>query len=146
MSRCLPKLAQWSVVCVILAVLLLCGCQSISRWLEGEPESHRRYRSANELFEAERYDEAAVAYRAWLADYNEKADVVRPLVLYRLGESCRLRRDYEGAAAAYTTLVKLYSGSADGDVKELVELAKLRLDDIMPKTKPGSAEPGAGDK
>jgi len=146
MNRCLPKLARWPVVCAMLAAFLLCGCQSISKWLEGEPESHRRYRSANELFEAERYDEAAVAYRAWLADYHDKADVLRPLVVYRLGESCRLRRDYEGAVAAYTTLVKLYSGSADHDVMELVKLAKLRLDDITPKTKPGSAEPEPGDK
>lgn len=146
MSRCLPKLARWPVVCAMLAAFSLCGCQSISKWLEGEPESYRRYRSANKLLEAERYDEAAVAYRAWIADYNEKADVLRPFVIYRLGESCRLKRDYEGAVAAYMRVVKLYSGSADDDVRETVKLAKLRLDDIMPATRPGRAEPEPDDK
>jgi len=138
MSR---SLVRWSLVCALAAVVPLCGCQRISKWLEGEPESHRAYRVANELFEGENFQEAAVAYRAWLADYHDKQDVMRPFVVWRLGESCRKMRDYEGARAAYGTLIKLYAGSTNADVKDLVKLAKLQLDDITPETQPAPAKP-----
>ena len=131
---------KWFLVCVLMAAVPLCGCQRITRWLEGEPESHRAYRVANELFEDESFPEAAVAYRAWLADYHDKQDVMRPFVVWRLGESCRKMRDYEGAKAAYTTLIKLYADSTNADVKELVKLAKLQLDDITPETQPAPAK------
>ncbi len=78
MSRSFVK---WFLVCVLMAAVPLCGCRRISRWLEGEPESHRTYRVANELFEDKNFQEAAVAYRSWLADYHDKQDVMRPFVV-----------------------------------------------------------------
>ncbi len=137
MSR---SFVRWSLVCALMAAVPLCGCQRISKWLEGEPESHRAYRVANELFEDENFQEAAVAYRAWLADYHDKQDVMRPFVVWRLGESCRKMSDYEGAKASYTRLIKLYGERPDADVQDLVKLAKLQLDDITPETQPAPAK------
>jgi TolA-binding protein len=131
----------WLLVCVVVAVAPLCGCQRIGKWLEGEPEINRRYRVAGELLDDEKYQEAAVAYRAWLADYHDKQNVMLPMVIYNLGESCRRMRDYEGAMDAYATLIKRFSESADADVKDLVKLAKLRVDDITPETQPAPAKP-----
>jgi len=132
---------RWCILCALLLAVPLCGCQRVSKWLEGEPEDHRTYRVANELFDDENFVEAAVAYRAWLADYNDKQRLLRPMVIYKLAESCREMRDYEGAEASYTRLIKLYGDWPDADVKKLVGLAKLRLDDITPEKPTAPAKP-----
>ncbi len=132
---------RWCILCALLLAVPLCGCQRVSKWLEGEPEGHRTYRVANELFDGQNFAEAAVAYRAWLADYRDEQDVMRPMVLYRLAESCRKMRDYEGAEASYVRLIKLYGDSPEANVKKLVGLAKLRLDDITPEKPPAPAKP-----
>jgi len=122
------------------------GCGGLTRWLEGKPESRRQYESAEELFEDEDYVQAAVAYRAWLADYHDSEDVLRPFVLYRLGDCYRLVRDYERAVAAYTTIIRMYSDSPDPAVQEVVDLARLQLDDITPKAEPGGPPAGSADE
>jgi len=136
-----------------LALLLAAagGCRegaqrarTLGNWLEGKPESVHQYYSAKELFERGRYGQAAVAFRAWLADYHDSQDVLRPFVLYQLAECYRCTRDYDRAARAYRKLVGMYAKSPHSDVRDLVEFARLRLDDIGPPVKPppGGSEPG----
>ncbi len=136
------------VLCVVLLLGMVGaaqGCRGLDRWLAGEPESKRQYNSARGIFNRQRYAEASVAFRAWLADYRDSEDVLRPLVLYKLGECYRLTRDYEHATATYMKLVEMYAKSADAAVQKLVGQAKLRLDDITPKAgKP--KEPKTGPK
>ena len=114
---------------VLVALLAVPGCS----WLRPEPESYEEYMVAKRLYDNEDYQQAAVAYRAWLADYHDTQDVARPFVLYQLGECYRQMRNYEPAVTAYTKVVTLHAGSADKSVKDLVALARLRLDDIKPK-------------
>lgn len=132
------------VSCVFLALFAVAfgGCQSIDRWLMGEPQSVSQWHSARELFERQRYPEAAAAFRAWLANYHDKEDVLRPFVLYKLGECHRLTRNYDEAVKVYTKTVALYSKSPHTQVRDLVDLAKLRLGDVTPMTKHGPAAPG----
>jgi TolA-binding protein len=119
----------------VLAVLMLVSLMAVSgcSWLEPEPESYQQYLDAKRLFDGEDYAQAAVAYRAWLADYHDQQDVARPFVLYQLGECYRLMRDYERATTAYTRLVELHAETNEQSVKDLLNLARLRLDDIRPK-------------
>ena len=127
---------RWVCLMALAGALAAGGCGSVDRWLAGEPASIREYHSARALFRKEKYADAAVGFRAWLADYRDSGDVLRPQVLYKLGECYRLTRDYDGAVKTYTTLVQLYEASPNAKVKKLVGVTKLRLDDIMPKTKP----------
>ena len=120
---------------LLALVLASAGCRAVGNWLQGEPQSIRQWEAAEALFQDERYAQAAVAYRAWLADYRDSEDVLRPFVLYRLGESYRFTRDYARATDAYTLLIRTYADSPNPEVKQLVdEVAKPRLDDIKPKT------------
>ena len=135
MSRRLTVAASWLLLGALSAAALA-GCESFSNWLAGEPPNIREYRVANGLFDDKRYEEAAVAYRAWLADYHDKQDVLQPFVIYKLGECYRVMRDHEAAIAAYTTLIELHAGSPDEKVQDLVGLARLRLDDITPDPRP----------
>ncbi len=144
MSRRLWAPGKVLIPALLLAAMTLGGCQRFVRWLEGEPPSSRAYRTANELFDDERYEEAAVAFRAWIADYHDKQDVMRPFVYYKLGECYRLRRNYERATAAYTTLIKESADSPDEAIKDLVGLARLRLADITPKTRSERPEGAPG--
>lgn len=122
---------------LLLAAAIACGgCQSITDWLMGEEPSIREWNTARDLFDQERYEEAAVALRAWLADYHDSHDVLRPTVMYKLAECYRVTRDYERAVRTYSTLIEMYSDSPEPQVRELVGLARLQLDDIVPKTKP----------
>ncbi len=122
-------------VFVLLAVAAA-GCRGVRNWLEGEPNSIQEWHSAMELFEDERYEQAGVAFRAWLADYHDSKDVLRPFVIYKLAECHRETRDYERAVRAYEKIIELCSDSPDASVQDLVRLAKLRLDDIRPRTRP----------
>ena len=108
------------------------GCQGIGDWLQGKSQSVRQYDTARLLFEKEKYGEAAVAFRTWLADYHDKPDVLTPFVLYQYGECCRRTRDYDRAARAYKKLVDAYVASPNASVQDLVTLGKLWLDDILP--------------
>ena len=131
------RFARFSWIGLFLLAVALGGCSGFVRWLEGEPESIRQFRSAQDLFEKEKYDQAAVAFRAWLADYRDKQDMLRPTVLYKLGECYRITRDYERAIVTYKTFIQLYSDSPHPKVKELLDTAvRPKLDDIMPRTKP----------
>ena len=138
----------------LLLAVAVGGCRESSQrvrglgnWLGGKPESIHQYYSAKELFERGRYGQAAVGFRAWLADYHDSQDVLRPFVLYQLAECYRHTRDYERAARAYKTVVEMYTKSPHSDVRDLVEFARLRLDDIGPaiKPRPGGPEPAAKD-
>jgi len=120
------------------------GCGAIDDWLLGEPESRRQYLSVRELYEDGRYQEAAVGYRAWLADYHDSQDLLRPFVMYQLGECHRLMRDYGSAAQVYSKLVELYRGTEDPDVLKLVRQAQVRLEDITPR--PADPPPKSADK
>ena len=121
--------------CAAVIILACSGCQSIGRWLEGEPKSIQEWRSAERLFNDERYVEAGVAYRAWLADYHDSRDVLRPHVMYKLGETYRLTQNQEQAIATYTTVIQLYAESEHEEVRELVNtVVRPRLDEVRPKT------------
>jgi TolA-binding protein len=133
---------------VLAAVAACAGCGSIARWLEGEPKSIRQWHSARDLFEDERYAQAAVAFRAWLADYHDADDLLRPTVMYKLGECYRLTRDYERAIRTYRRTVQLYADSPHESVRKLVGLARQRLEDILPSTphrhEPDKPKKGSG--
>ena len=91
---------------------------------------------------------AGVAFRAWLADYHDSQDVLRPFVIYQLAECYRLTRDYAKAVQSYKKILDLYGSTTDPEVKKLVTLAQMRLGDIVPEAERryGTAEPGEGDK
>jgi TolA-binding protein len=129
MSSCLSIRISIFTMLALVVMLSVSGCS----WLEPEPESYEQYMAAKHLYDNEDYQQAAVAYRAWLADYHDKQDLARPFVLYQLGECNRLMRNYEKAVTAYSKVIELHAGSADKSVKDLVALARLRLDDIKPK-------------
>jgi len=127
---------------VLIAVALSAGgCKGFVRWLEGEPESVRVYRQAERLFDRHRFTESAVAYRAWLADYRDEQDVLRPFVIYKLAESYRLVRDYDRAVRAYVRLLEMYGSSTDPSVEKIITLPRARLDDIQPQLEVRPFEP-----
>jgi len=130
------RLAWFWRVGILCGALSLAGCGSIGEWFRAEPESIRQWRRAEELFEDERYSEAAVAYRSWLADYHDTHDVLQPDVMYKLAECHRLRRDTDSAIRVYKRLIELHGDSPEPKVKELIEtVVKPMLDRITPKTK-----------
>ena len=121
--------------CAALIILSCAGCKSIGNWLEGEPKSVEEWKAAEKLFNDERYVEAGVAYRAWLADYHDSRDVLRPHVMFKLGETYRLTQNQEKAIATYTALIEMYSESEHPAVRELINtVARPRLDEVKPKT------------
>jgi len=133
-DRSASRAARVASIGLLILFAAASGCGTVRNWLEGEPESIRQWRTAEELFESEHFARAAVAYRAWLADYRDSEDVLRPFVMYRLGECYRKTRDYERAAEVLTKLVQLHANSPNPYVKELVDkVVKPTIDDIRPR-------------
>jgi|GEM_PF-2809802 len=136
-----------SACALLLAAAVACGgCRSIADWLMGEEPSIREWNTARDLFDEERYEEAAVALRAWLADYHDSQDVLRPTVMYKLAECYRVTRDYERAVRTYRTLIEMHAGSPEPRIRDLVGLARIQLDDIVPKTKPAREAAGPAEE
>ena len=121
--------------CAVFLALACTGCTAIGNWLEGEPKSIQEWRAADKLFNDEHYVEAGVAYRAWMADYHDSRDVLRPLIMYKLGETYRMTGNQEKAITTYTTLIQMYADSKDPDIRELINtVVRPRLDEVKPKT------------
>ena len=149
-KRTASRLARVASIGLLILVAALPGCGSVRNRLKGDPESIRQWRTAEDLFRSEDFPRAAVAYRAWLADYRDSQDVFRPFAMYRLGQCYCRTRDYERATEVLTKLVELYADSPNPYVKELVDrVVKPTLDDIRPRTaldqkaaeKPAGAKP-----
>jgi TolA-binding protein len=128
------KLACSLMVCGA-AALAAGGCAGLFR---PTPQSVREYRHGEQLFRQGHYEHATVAFRNWLGDYRDESDVLRPWVMYRLGECYRITGKTERAVAVYRTLVDLHAKSGDAAVQELVALTRLRLRDV---SGPGAADP-----
>jgi TolA-binding protein len=139
MRLCRSRTAP-AFVCLIALATGAGGCRAVQNWLEGEPQSLREYHEAQDLFDDARYREAAVAFRAWLANYRDSDDLVRPAALYKLAECYRMTGNAPKAAETYTKLTELYGSSPDPTVRKLVELARLRLKDIRPPAKTPEAD------
>ncbi len=118
----------------VLALLVVCcGCKGTEDFFRPVPESRRQYQSARQLYERGLYEQAGVAFRAWLADYHDSEDVLRPFVIYQLAECYRLTRDYAKAVQSYKKILELYGSAAAPEIKKLVMLAQMRLNDIVPQ-------------
>jgi len=114
---------------------------SLGTLLAGKPESIRQFETAQSLFNRERYAEAGVAFREWLADYRDEQDVLRPFVLYRLADCYRLTRDHERAIRTYAKILELYGSSKDSDIQKIIFWTRYRLADLRPPLRPKT--PGA---
>ncbi len=123
---------SWGL-CVLGLMVAFSGCKGSEDFFRPVPESRRQYQSARQLYERGLYEQAGVAFRAWLADYHDSQDVLRPFVIYQLAECYRLTRDYAKAVQSYKKILDLYGSTSDPEVKKLVTLAQMRLGDIVPK-------------
>jgi len=83
---------------------------------QGAASDQAAYSQANQLFDANRYEDAVKAYEAFLKDYPTSALV--PIIQFRLGQAAYLTGDY---AASIATLKKLLepSSPASDEVREL---------------------------
>jgi TolA-binding protein len=102
--------------------------------LQPTPQSVREYEEAERLFQRRRYEQAAVGFRGWLGDYRDASDVLRPWVMYRLGECYRMTGRADAAAAVYRRLIQLHEQSKESAVRELLDLTRLRLRDVAAST------------
>ncbi len=136
------------VLCVGAAFALLgtLGCRAVERQLEPTPPSLRELREANRLMKGEHYDQAAVAYRSWLANYGTHPDdAAVPLALFQLGRCYWHMRDYPRAVTAFETLKTRYGDSPDPAIQKAVRAAELGLEDIEKQTGHSPARPDNGD-
>jgi len=127
MKAAVTRLAPALLVCCLAAA----GCRTVGDWLAGEPQSLAQYHAAEELFDDDRYLEAAVAYRAWLLDYRDAEDLLRPKVMYKLAECYRLTGDHPRAIRTYRTIREKFARSPHPEVRDLVEkVVEPRLKDL----------------
>lgn len=128
---------------VISALAILIFAQAASAFTFLQPQSIRDWRQAQKLFDNRRYTEAAITLRAWLADYRDSEDVLRPAVMFKLGECYRLTHDTERAIKVYNTIITMFAESPHKEVRRLVdEVVKPTLKDLTePKEEQKAPEP-----